>query len=96
MSFDIGDAVTVSATFTDRDGAAADPSTVTLRIKKPDDTVTVVNQGSLTNESAVGAWSYTVTIDQAGQWWVRWEGTGTVTAAEEEMFYVRARKVPAS
>lgn len=90
---DIGDVATVTSTFTNAAGAPTNPTVVTLRIKKPTGTVTVVNQASLTNTSA-GVWTYDVAIDTAGIWWYRFEGTGAVAAAEEDYLFVRNRRVP--
>lgn len=63
-------------------GNLANPTTTTLKIRKPDGTESSVAQGSLTQEST-GVWSYTVTLDQSGTWYFRWVGTGNVVAAYE-------------
>lgn len=91
----MNDVVTVTGTFRNTAGTLANPTTTSLRIKKPDGTVTVVNQASLTNSSA-GIWTYDITIDAAGIWRYRFDGTGAVAAAEEDFFYVRRRQVPVS
>lgn len=81
-------------------GAATDPTTVTLTIVKPDQTVLVYGwptagaTGTLTRESA-GRFYAEVTYDQSGSWTYRLEGTGAVVAAEEGRVRVsRSRVLP--
>lgn len=84
---DIGDVVRTTATFTNTSGAATDPTQVTFRLRKPDGAVTVlgpasgVTGGSGITRTGVGAYYVDVTIDQAGFYDWRFEGTGAVTAA---------------
>lgn len=91
--YDIGDLVTVSASFTDRDGQAADPDAVTLTILKPDGTIDVIDHDELDNPD-VGTYEYDVDVDQERKWRYRFEGTGSVVAADEQEFTVRLRTVP--
>lgn len=86
-TYDIGDEVRLSVAFTDADGVAADPTTVTCTVRKPD--------GSTLTPSATGSsGSYHADIqpDQTGNWHYRFAGTGALVAAEEGQFYVRVRK----
>lgn len=86
------------AAFTDEGGDETDPTEVRLTIRKPDGTQLVyvwptadVDELDLTKEdAATGRFYADVEIDQAGNWPIRLQGTGTVTAAAED--YLRARQ----
>lgn len=86
--YDIGDVVTVTATFLNRQGASADPTDVVCRIKDPEGLVTTVAMADLANP-VVGEWEHDVAATKAGKWHYRFEGTGAVTAASEGVFAVR-------
>lgn len=90
MKFDVGDQVRIAADFTNLAGIAADPTSVTLTVRSPNQTVTTVS--GVVN-SAVGSYYGDVTLDQVGEWNYRWVGTGALVVAEEGSFYVRVRKV---
>ena len=89
-SYDIGDVVRVTGTFTDADGVATDPTTVTGKYKDPSDNETT--DSSPTN-SATGVYYFDIEIDEAGSWKYRLEGK-TVTpsnqGAAEGSFQVNA------
>lgn len=88
-TYDIGDEVRMTATFTDLDGNNADPTTVTCTVEDPDGTTstpTVQNPN-------VGVYYADISPDQAGKWWFRFDGTGALVAAEEGSFAVRKRQV---
>lgn len=89
LEWDIGTAVTVSETFNNLAGNPANPSTVTLRIRKPDGTVLTPTPTS----AVTGIWTSIVVPDQAGIWEVGWAGTGTVTKTSEGRFNVRHPRV---
>lgn len=88
-TYDIGDAVRLTAEFRDVNGALANPATVELRVQRPDKTTTTVVAGS----SSVGIWSAVMVIDQSGTWWYRFAGIGEPTQAGEKKLTVRARVV---
>lgn len=91
-AYDKGDAVRFKATFTDVDGAAADPATITLEVKNPAGTISTYVYGTdpITREST-GVYHYDKTIDQTGIWYYRWVGTGTGSqVAEESSITVRS------
>ena len=90
-SYFIGEAVRVSVTFTDAGDAPADPDNVTLNIRNPDGDLQqeTYNPGDIVRVS-VGLYRYDIaSADVGGYWYYRWEGDGTVEAAQEESFYVR-------
>lgn len=79
--------------FANKLGAAADPTTVTLTVTKPDGTTTVYTAGgtpplALTRES-IGRYWVDVALDQAGVWtWVL-AGTGAVATSQTYAFRVQ-------
>lgn len=89
--FDYGDQIKVSAnTFKNASDVATDPTTVTFKYKKPDGTMTTLVY--LTDAAVVrtgaGAYYVLLTLNMKGTWYVRWEGTGAVIAADEDNFRV--------
>jgi len=80
----VGNQIKCQATFT-VGGTATDPTTITARVKDPTGTITVYTFALATvTKTATGIYNVSVTMNLAGSWWVRWEGTGTVVATEEE------------
>lgn len=88
--YDKGDLVKMTANFTDANDTAADPNTVTFKLKEPDGEVTTYESGTdpeLVKES-VGEYYVEKKVDQIGEHYYRFEGDGNVTAAGEGSFYV--------
>jgi len=82
ISFDVGDTVRLRARFTDESGNPVDPSSVSLRVRRPNgETITP----AVTRESA-GNYRADVVVDMPGVWHYRWEASG---GAEEGAFFVR-------
>lgn len=86
-TFDIGSKVQVTGTFRNLAGTLTDPSAVVCTVRDPAGTVTTP---AATQSGSVGIWNATVDLTGAtpGLWRVRFSGTGTVQAAEEDTFYV--------
>jgi hypothetical protein len=93
-AYDIGDVKRCQATFTDVNGALANPTTVTLIVREPDGNETTILQASMTNPST-GVWYYDFAIAKAGRHVERWIGTGTVAVGEKTEFWARAKGVAA-
>lgn len=86
MSYQVGDSVRLRANFTNLAGVATDPTAVTVRIRSP---LGVVTTPAATNDAlTVGAFYYDLTVTSAGTWFYRFEGTGAVTAADEDTIQV--------
>ena len=85
---DKGDLVRSTATFTNTAGTATDPTTVVCKVRTPAGVVTTYTYGTdaALVKSATGVYYVDVSLTAVGQWWVRWEGTGTVQQAEEDTF----------
>ena len=86
---------TARGAFTDITGTAADPTTVSLELRKPDGTELVYNwptqgagDGVLTQEGT-GRFYRDVSMDAAGLWWWVLSGTGSVETAEQGALFVR-------
>lgn len=89
--YDIGDLVRVSGAFTDRNGAALDPTVVSFKFKDPSDTTTtyVYSTHEELVKDGVGHYHANIDVDEAGTWYYRWVSEGTGQAAEEGTFTVR-------
>ncbi len=89
-TYDIGDRARLTATVTTSGGVAADPTEVTFKVQDPsgNETTYLYSNGAVTRTSA-GVYYVEVTLDEAGTWYYRANGTGAVIAADEEFLYVR-------
>jgi hypothetical protein len=91
-TFDIGDQVQVTATFTNLAGALANPTTLTWQVLQPGGTSTTYTEVSpeVANTST-GIWTLTfvITANDPGRWHVRSRGTAGVKAADEDWLDVR-------
>ena len=96
-TYDVGDAIRLSAVFYDEDGAAVDPTTVTLKVKDlvPATTSYVYLTDAEVIKDRVGHYHADLVITGAGDgyWHFRWEGTGAAVAAVEEKFKVDKKNV---
>lgn len=87
---DIGDVWKPQATFT-VSGNPTDPTTLVTRVMEPDGTITTASYSvaTLTSVSSpvakttTGVFVHSITLDSAGHWYARFEGTGAATAAED-------------
>lgn len=91
-------APTVRRAFTDINGVAVDPATVTLTVKRPDGTSLVYGwpltgaDGLLTRETT-GRFYAEIALSQAGRWRYRLAGTGAASAASEGDLRVQRSRV---
>lgn len=93
-TYDIGDTVRLTATYTDTGGTAANPTTVTFVYEDPSGTATTITSTSTSvSNPAVGSFFTDLVPDEAGLWEYRSSSTGTIIASEEGYFIVRARRV---
>lgn len=93
--YEVGELVRCSGVFTNQAGSAVDPSTVTFRVRKPDDTVTAYVYGTDEEvvKDATGNYHVDVSATTSGRWFYRWEGGGTGQSAGEKTFRVQASRV---
>ncbi len=85
--YQLNEPVPLRAEFRNSAGTLADPTTVTLNIRKPGGTVLTPSPTS----SATGIWTYTIpagTNNESGLWTYAFTGTGAVAAVEQATFVV--------
>lgn len=77
--------------FTDFDGDPIDPSTVSVRIVRPDGSIVVYNDptNDPTTPEGDGVFYKDVTMSQVGDWHVRWESTGGLNPITQYTVAVR-------
>lgn len=93
LLYDIGDLIRLNAVF-EVNGTATDPATVTLKVKDPSGNVaTYAYSLAEISRAAAGFYYKDISLDEAGIWYYRFEGTGGAQAAEEGSFEVRTQKV---
>jgi hypothetical protein len=86
----IGNRARLLCQFTDKDGAAIAPTTVTLKVRNPAGTVqTVTADSTITLGEYVGEFD----LDAVGIWFYRWTGAGNVAVAAEGKLTVQASQV---
>lgn len=88
--YNLNDTWEPTVTFT-VDGAATDPTTVTLTVIPPDkspDTYTYA--GGTVTKDGTGVYSKQITLDQRGVWYCKYDGTGACQASAEGTITVLA------
>ena len=91
-TYDVGDVVRCTGTFTDADGTAQNPTAVSFAVRAPSATAATVYAYGTDAEvvrSATGVYYVDVSITGAGTWWYRFYATGTGKSAGEQHFSVR-------
>jgi hypothetical protein len=87
--YDIGEDVTVFATFKDDAGVVGDPDDVQLVIRPPDDELVTVELEELDHPSE-GRFEHTIlNVDQPGLWRMEWRSESELDVVEPDHFYVR-------
>ena len=87
-----GDLVRVSGTFTNSAGTAIDPSVVKFSYKNPAGTTTTLTYGTDVALVKDSTGNYHVDVDASltGPWYCRFFSTGTGQAADESKFLVNS------
>lgn len=86
---DLQDAVRLEVTFTDFNGNPADPSSVTVRIRKPNGTTLTQTFPGAVIKDGIGQYHLDVIVDLPGYWVYRWEGSGALQESAQDVFLVR-------
>lgn len=93
---DVGDRERFTVTFTDLNGNAADPTTITFKVREPDGSTTTVatsdSPSQITN-SSTGVYYYDFTYSQEGRHFFEWVGEGNLIAAVASERYARRSNV---
>lgn len=84
MKITTGNKVRIEASIRDISGELADPTTVTVKVRKPSGAVLTISPDRV----STGIYRSEVAVDEGGQWCYRIEGTGAVTTATEGSFPV--------
>jgi|WetSurMetagenome_2_1015567.scaffolds.fasta_scaffold284039_3 hypothetical protein len=92
--YDVGDLVQSTAAFANNNGVATDPTTVVFKHKDPSGNIASFTYGGTASNTALtklttGTYALSWTLDEEGLWCYRWEGSGTIQAAEEGMLSVK-------
>ena len=89
-TYDVGDLVRITGTWTDADGVNTDPTTVKGEYTDPSGNNTAVTVGGGITKSATGVYYYDIDVDEEGTWIYRFyaeSGTATGQGADESHFY---------
>ena len=100
-TYDIGDVVRITGTFTDTGGSPGDPTVVHFAYDTPTSTAptTATRPGASTGEvngivrSSSGVYYYDITTTGRGLYETRFTSTGVLQASGESWFSVRPRRV---
>lgn len=79
----LGTRATLVASF-EKNGAPADPSTVTMAVTPPDGVVVVGDATRIRQ----GVYSYDVVLNQVGEWTIRADGSDPVDGSAEQTIVV--------
>jgi hypothetical protein len=89
MIFQVGDLARLRASFKNVDGAQADPTSVSLVVMAPDETIVTYTTGIV--RSGIGTYYFDLAVTQSGgdnEYKYRWVATGAVEAVEESFITV--------
>ena len=82
-----GDTVLLENTFTTYDNQPLDPTTIALKVKRPDGTVDEYDKNDTTRVQA-GVYTLNYLTTTEGRYYVRWETTGIPVTVDEGYFDV--------
>lgn len=87
--YQVGDLLRLKATFTDVDGAVADPTTVAVTVLTPGGTETewTCAGGDLTRVST-GIYYYDFSVTESGKHYFTWSAGGAYVASDQGAFQV--------
>jgi len=89
-----GTTIKAKAEFRNSSNVLIDPTSVTLKYKKPDDSIVTKTTGALEiTKTSVGIYEIYLTLDLAGKYSFRWEGAGIDGSVSETQLTVTASKV---
>ena len=90
-TFDIGDIVKVKNELRNEDGDLFNPNVLSVTVKKPDMSVETFVYGTDVEvvRSETGKHFIRVSVDQSGEWVIRWFSTGDGQASQEDTLEVR-------
>lgn len=80
----IGNAYEATVTFTDANGAPADPSVATIKVRHPATGAIDTYTGGQLAHAGVGVYKVVFTVDARGKWYVKGYGSGSLVASDED------------
>ena len=89
---DKGDRVRIDGTFKDINDDLIDPTGVTLKVVDPSGNTTTYEYGGSPEEvlkTSTGVYYADVDVDEEGDWYYKWFGTGTGIGTDEGQFVVK-------
>ena len=92
--YEIGNEIVLTATFENTAGAPTDPTTITCRtLSSRGATAVYTYAASQIVRVSTGVYTISITPIDSGEWWYRFEGTGTVVAAFENTFTINPSQI---
>lgn len=91
----IGEYTRLSVVVTNTAGTAADPGSLTLRLRQPDGTALAYDYGTDAEviKDSTGHYHADIALDQAGVWLWRWQSDPPNAGADEGELHVQASKL---
>lgn len=86
-TYDLGSPAVMTAAFVGTDGDPLDPGTVTVRVRKPDGTITAATSNDI--DPVEGTATFPLSLDQTGFWFGRFEPSEPLAAPRELTLLVR-------
>ena len=92
--YDPGTCIRLSVVF-EVDGVETDPTTVSLKVRKPDGTTTTYTYPATITKDSAGRYHKDITpaAGEQGRWFYQCIGTGTAAATGERSFRVREQVI---
>lgn len=88
-SYDRGDKVKVTATFTNLSGAYIDPGSIYVQYVTPAGVATNLSYPSTVSRTSSGIYYADISVDQTGEYWYRVHASGVGQSAAEGGFTVK-------
>lgn len=88
-TYDQGDRVRIQAEFRDLSNQLANPTTVTVQVKRADGTISTPSASNPSTGVFTADVDIPTAATSAGVWSYRFAGTGALVAAGEAVFFVR-------
>jgi uncharacterized protein YfaS (alpha-2-macroglobulin family) len=83
--YEMGDTVRLKTSIT-VDDVLTNPTTITLKVRKPDGTITTETP---VQDGVTGKYRFDIVVNQHGTWSYRFEGTGPAAGVGERSFIVK-------
>lgn len=90
-TYTVGQTANVKISITDVSNASADPTGLTVKVRKPDKSLLTFTYGSTISlvKDSVGVYHLKLLVDQPGRWTYRWEAVEPDTGVAEGFFNVQ-------